>query len=49
MEDVEFTNAKSPQEDVETYPVSHADVVTNPESPHDAMEDEDDEDEENKC
>ena len=29
--------------------VSHADVVTNPESPHDAMEDEDDEDEENKC
>ena len=27
----------------------HADVVTNPESPHDAMEDEDDEDEENEC
>ena len=39
----EELNAKSPQEDVETYQESHGDVVTISESPHDAMEDDEDE------
>ena len=43
----EELNAKSPQEDVETYPESHGDVVTISESPHDAMEDDKDEEDEN--
>ena len=43
----EELNAKSPQEDVETYQESHSDVVTISESPHDAMEDDEDEEDVN--
>ena len=43
----EELNAKSPQEDVETYQESHGDVVTISESLHDAMEDDEDEEDEN--
>ena len=38
----EELNAKSPQEDVETYQEAHGDVVTISESSHDAMEDDED-------
>ena len=48
VELVEDENTKSPQEDVETYPESHGDVVTISESPHDAMEDDEDEEEDEK-
>ena len=44
----EDENVKSPQEDVETYPESHGDVVTISESPHDAMEDDEDEEDDEK-
>ena len=45
--DVEFNVTKSTQEDVETYQESHGDVVTISESPHDAMEDDEDEEDVN--
>ena len=35
--------AKAPQDDVETFSESHGDVVTAPKSPHDAIEDDQDE------
>ena len=49
MVDVEFNVTKSPQEDVETYQESHGDVVTISESPHDAMEDDEDEEVDEKA
>ena len=46
--DVEFNVTKSPQEDVETNPESHGDVVTISESLHDATEDDEDEEDDEK-
>ena len=46
--DVELNVTKSPQEDVETYPESYGDVVTISESLHDAMEDYEDEEDDEK-